>query len=428
MNNSLALYPLVRDWEARRIFTHYRDALKTISYQIESVILTRNIHARVFAGFQRFSFFLPRVQQYTRLGQVADGVWVFGLPDVTPPSLPGVTFVPLTPDDPLVDEWFLVVDDPSYFSALVAQEIRNGECKPHFERQFRGVWTFDEKVVNQLQRTLSQSLSLKALPTNGSAPPRDYQRQLTQVAYSANALVNALENKNQQLTQAQRLREDLVNMLVHDMRNPLAAILSNLELVQNYQDRMSKDELNAFLHSALVSANDLNHMIGDLLDIARMEEGRLQLIFQEVDPTVLLSRAAGAVKKMLGRNVRQIEVNVSEPLPAVLCEPEKIGRVLDNLLSNALKYTQDGGRIVLSAQMDDGYVRFMVCDDGMGIPKEAQERIFEKFEQVGGKGQRRGTGLGLAFCKMIVEAHGGRIWVESEPGRGSTFMFTLPTA
>lgn len=424
--SDLSLFDHVDNWDARRIFAHYRGALKTISYQMEDVVLERGIHTRMFAGFQKFSFFLPRAKRYRELARVADGVYVFGIPDTNLPPIPGVHYIPLTRDHALVDEWFLVVDSPEYFSALVAHDL-TGLDVPAAKRRFRGVWTFDDDAVGELQRLLSQAVGLEPLDT-GRDLPRNYRRQLSQLAYAAGNLVNTLESRNRELHQAQKLRDDLFNMLIHDMRNPLATIVGNLSLIEGYADRMPDDELRYFVGTATSSARDLNHMVDDLLDIARLEDDELRLQFAVSSPVELLANAVSQAQAQLRNSDKVVRLDDAGDLPQVLAEVEKIERVLTNLVDNAIKYTPREGVITLSAARSEGMVRFAVADNGTGIPPESQERIFEKFGQAGGKDQRRGTGLGLAFCKMMVEAHGGRIWVESVVGEGSTFYFTLPLA
>jgi len=426
LDTEFALFPIVDDLDIRRLFAHYRGALKTISHQIEDAVLNGGVYTRVFAGFQKFSFFLPQLERYRELARVADGIWIFGIPDVPLPPIPGVTYMPITVEHALTQEWFLVVNSPEYFSALVAQDL-SGFTVPDEDRRFRGIWTFDGTVVGRLEEKLSEVIELRPSEVyNGHQ--RDYRRQLNQLTASAGKLIDTLEQRNLKLKQAQQLREDLSNMLVHDLRTPLAAVVASLDLLRGDGNQFEDDKVQTILGIAHANAQTLKDMVNDLLDIAKLEEGKLTFYRSPLDPTDLLVKAADLAHTIALRGGKRLKVEIREPLPTMMGEREKISRVLNNLLNNALKYTDANGCITLSAQPEGDYVQFAVSDDGPGVPEEARERIFDKFAQAGGGTQRQGTGLGLTFCRLIVEAHGGKIWVESEPGQGSTFYFTLPKA
>lgn len=420
---TLALFPMACRSD-QRLFVTSRRGLQAISEEIETTVIDQRVRTRVFVGFQKLSFFLSRVDRYHELAKIADGVWVFGLPDVEPPAIAGVTYVPLTETHALTREWAVVVDAPEYFGALVAEDL-SGFGVPNRLRRFRGVWTFDETLVNRLQRTLSDALGVPPLAAANSVP-RDFRQQLRHIGRLTDRLVETLEQRNQALVQLQQLREDLTRLLVHDLRTPLTAIVGALELVEFRGDRFSPERRAHFIRSALRSARSLNNMISNLLDLARLEEGKLTLAQTRLDPGELLQAAADLARPIVEQENKHITVEIPERLPAVLGDADKLARVLNNLVSNALKYTHPNGHITLTARAGAGAVEFAVSDDGQGIPTEALGRLFTKFEQAGGRGQRPGTGLGLYFCRMIVEAHGGSIRVESELGKGSTFRFSLP--
>jgi signal transduction histidine kinase len=172
-------------------------------------------------------------------------------------------------------------------------------------------------------------------------------------------------------------------------------------------------------------------LINDLLDVARLEGGRLQLARTPLAIRPLLQEQAALHAARAEAGEKAITVATPASLPAPAADPDLIGRVLDNLINNALKYTKQGGQIILRAGRADGALLVQVEDDGEGMAPEQAARVFDKFYQVkdgSGKARRGGAGLGLAFCKLVVEAHNGRIWAESEQGVGSTFSFTLPLA
>jgi signal transduction histidine kinase len=176
-------------------------------------------------------------------------------------------------------------------------------------------------------------------------------------------------------------------------------------------------------------------LVNSLLEISQMEAGRMPLERAPAPFTPLTRGVVSSMSPLAAERDVTVHVELPPDLPMVEIDNEKVGRVLTNLLDNALKFTPAGGQVTLRAenqQVDGGdFLLCSVSDSGRGIPKEFQERIFDRFAQVHGLAipyESRGSGLGLAFCKLAIEAHNGRIWVESEPGKGSTFYFTLPIA
>jgi signal transduction histidine kinase len=168
-------------------------------------------------------------------------------------------------------------------------------------------------------------------------------------------------------------------------------------------------------------------MIQDLLDVKRMESGRLAIDAKPESPVGLINDTIDMLRPLAAGSTIRLEANVDEALPNVLADSARIQQVLSNLVGNAVKFTPRNGRISVTAECADGEVRFGVIDTGPGIPAEQLPHIFGRFWQAK-PSDRRGIGLGLAIAKGIVEAHSGRIWVESNVGLGSTFYFTLPTA
>jgi len=168
-------------------------------------------------------------------------------------------------------------------------------------------------------------------------------------------------------------------------------------------------------------------LVNDLLDLSKIEAGRIEMEFDRVSIPSLFRRVQGIFKGQLETKRVELDAALSPDLPDIRADATKITWVLTNLVSNALRYVQEGGHIALSAEVIGRHAHVVVRDDGPGIPPEYQARIFEKFVQVEGR-ESGGTGLGLAICKEIVRAHGGTIWVESTPGTGSAFTFTVPLA
>lgn len=242
---------------------------------------------------------------------------------------------------------------------------------------------------------------------------------------------DSLERAYADLKRAETLRDHLTAMLVHDLRTPLTSLILPLETLSETatMDPNEPELRREMLVMAKQSAYRLLGMVNDLLDVSKMESGQMMLDLADISPTSLLEDALRQVAALAeNKNIELISDTPTAP-PLIRGDASLLGRVLVNLLGNALKFTPTGGRVTTSIRsLPEGSIMIAVQDTGEGIPKEAFSRIFEKFGQVEGRqaGRRMSTGLGLTFCKMAVEAHGGEIKVESEIGKGSTFSFTLP--
>ncbi len=253
---------------------------------------------------------------------------------------------------------------------------------------------------------------------------KSYQDELTEN-------YREIYEKNQKLEELERIKEGLTHMIIHDLRNPLAAISGNLELLLMRREGFTEKNLTA-IDRCLINCSDLKEMIGSLLDIHRMEEGALELNKETVDLSALIEEVLEQFTSKAAS--RQISLSFQPDQPSVSAEidPGLIKRVVANLMNNALRHTPPEGSIEISMPLisPDSNFRINVMDSGNGLNPEYHQIIFDKFEQAD-RGQNGvkigGSGLGLTFCKMAVEAHGGKIWVESEgEGNGSTFSFTLP--
>lgn len=239
----------------------------------------------------------------------------------------------------------------------------------------------------------------------------------------------SLGEEKEQLQELLRLREELEAMVVHDLRNPLNTVMMVLSLMESMKDQVNDPD--AFMHlSKLASgaALRMNQLISTLLDIARLEAGKLVLNIQEFDLSILLADVIDIQQPIVKGDVKI--VNQTTPGLIIKADREVLRRVVANLLDNAFKFAPPSSQIEITAQsLNNRAVRISVIDAGPGVPPEERERIFEKFTQVKDAVHERriGTGLGLTFCRMAVEAHGGSIWVEDGPsGAGSCFSIQLP--
>lgn len=226
----------------------------------------------------------------------------------------------------------------------------------------------------------------------------------------------------------EQMRQDLVAMLVHDLQSPLGNVISSLDLIKMALQRTRQDpDLLSLLDVASRSSNQLLRLIQSLLDISRLEAGLSLGEKSSVHLQKLVEDAYEIERPNFERRGVQLLSLVENELPPLNVEPNVIARVLLNLLDNALKYSKDGHTITVSArEAESGMVQVSVSDQGVGIPEAYRQTIFEKYERVKTESSSKGLGLGLAFCRLAVEAHGGRIWVDDAPRGGARFNFTVP--
>jgi signal transduction histidine kinase len=256
----------------------------------------------------------------------------------------------------------------------------------------------------------------------------------TFAAQSALAIQNArlfreIEDKGRQLEAASRHKSEFLANMSHELRTPLNAITGFSEVLLERMFGEINPKQTEYLQDILSSGRHLLSLINDILDLSKIEAGRMELTTATFHLPLALENALTLVKERATRHGIALDIDIDPALGEFVGDERKIKQVLLNLLSNAVKFTPEGGRIGVKAALADGAVEIAVSDTGIGIAPKDQEAIFEEFRQVGSDEARKveGTGLGLTLTKKFVEMHGGRIWVESEVGKGSTFRFTLPS-
>ncbi len=242
------------------------------------------------------------------------------------------------------------------------------------------------------------------------------------------AATDALEESFRKMRELEKVRDDLMKMIVHDLKSPLTTVLATLEMVTDGDFGAISSEQRRALGDAESKAEDLLALIEDLLEVARLEETTITLQVAPTAPAALLSEIVHEWRLRFQQEGITVRVDVADDVPVFEADPTLLRRVFANLIQNAVTHTARAVELQLLARAEGQGVLFTVADNGPGIPKEYQELIFRKFEQVRTPNapRVRSSGLGLAFCKLAVEAHGGRIWVQSEEGKGSAFHFWLP--
>lgn len=237
----------------------------------------------------------------------------------------------------------------------------------------------------------------------------------------------ALENARlyRSAQEATRAREQILGVVSHDLRNPLSAVAMCARALRDAPPEDAQERA-ALLRTIDDSTEWMNRLIQDLLDVASIEAGRLSLATQPERPRSLVTAALQMFEVEAAERSIELRADVAADLPTVLADEGRIVQLLGNLLRNALKFSPDGSMVTVAASRRDVDVVFSVRDEGPGIPPEAQARVFERYWRGTDGTRHRGAGLGLSIARGIAEAHGGRVWVESPPGQGATFFFSLP--
>jgi two-component system, sensor histidine kinase and response regulator len=241
---------------------------------------------------------------------------------------------------------------------------------------------------------------------------------------------DALDDSYRKLRELEKVRDDLMKMIVHDLKTPLTSVLASLEMALDGDFGTVSDMQRRVLGDAEAKAEDLLGLIGDLLEVARIEENAIDLDLTPIAPGAFVAEIVHEWEVRFQQEDAEVFVDVAEDAPVINADKGLLKRVFANLIQNALTHTGNGVEITIMAHKDTatGGILFTVADNGPGIPPEYHELIFRKFERAKQPEvpRVRSSGLGLAFCKLAVEVHGGRIWVQSTEGSGSQFHIALP--
>jgi len=224
------------------------------------------------------------------------------------------------------------------------------------------------------------------------------------------------------------LRDDLTSMIYHDLRSPLANITSSLDVLYTLVPEKDRDTILSIIKIAENSTERIQRLVSSLLDVNRLESGQPVVDQKAVDTMALIERAVYDMEPVITGRRQTLGADLPESIPSVWVDEDMARRVLINLMENSSKFTPTGGALEVGARHEDGWVHLWVKDNGPGISAMDQERIFDKFTRMRGNTNKTGLGIGLAFCRLAVVGHGGRIWVESDSGRGAAFHFTFPVA
>jgi two-component system, NtrC family, sensor kinase len=268
--------------------------------------------------------------------------------------------------------------------------------------------------------------------TPGEFAPEVVDLLRTFATQSALAIQNArlfreIEDKSRQLEVASQHKSEFLANMSHELRTPLNAIIGFSEVLTDRMFGELNEKQEEYLKDIYSSGTHLLSLINDILDLSKIEAGRMELELTDFHLPTALDNALTLVRERAGRRSVALHIAVDNRLGQIQADERKIRQVVLNLLSNAIKFTPESGRVEVAAVPKDGSVEVSVSDTGVGIAPEDQEAVFEEFRQVGtAEKKAEGTGLGLTLCRKFIELHGGRIWVKSQVGEGSTFTFTIP--
>jgi PAS domain S-box-containing protein len=294
-----------------------------------------------------------------------------------------------------------------------------------------------ENVQSVLTRTLEENAEVQeeiTLPdpeADEEGAERIYQAQSALARGEDQSVIGAVAifNDITEIRSIERMKTAFVSTVSHELRTPLTSIKGFIStLLQDVDGFYDKDTVHEFYTIIDQECDRLTRLISDLLNVSRIEAGRaLDLNPVEVNLPELVEKVVTAQKSYT--NKHEFAVDLDPAIPSIIADNDKVDQILTNLTNNAVKYSPNGGTITVSGKSVDGLVRMAVTDQGMGIPKEHLAKVFDRFHRIDNRDTRKvgGTGIGLYLVKHLVEAHGGRIWVESEVGKGSSFIFELPT-
>ena len=241
--------------------------------------------------------------------------------------------------------------------------------------------------------------------------------------------ITNLKTYDKYLEDIQKQRDDFLAMLVHELRSPLSVIKGASDLMLKEAHRLSKEQIETLLAQVRNSSTGLLKIVNDILDISKLESGKFEITKEENDLNVVLTDECDYYKSLANEKQIEILTQLDVSLEKFKFDPDRVRQVMNNLLSNALKFSTEGGKVIVKSNKQNERVFVSICDDGPGITDDMKHRIFHKFVQGGDNHTReKGTGLGLVISKGIVEAHGGSIWVEDNKPRGACFIFNIPLA
>jgi signal transduction histidine kinase len=283
-----------------------------------------------------------------------------------------------------------------------------------------------DSLLVPLRKTQGRLARIAAGEFSGhvEVPNRD---EIGALAADVNRMSDELQRLYQELATASRHKSDFLATMSHELRTPLNAIIGFSEVLHEQMFGELNERQRAYVEDVLEAGRHLLSLINDVLDLAKVEAGSMELELSQVAIPEVLQSAVSLHSERASRGRIELSLTTEPQQITISADGRRVRQIVFNLVSNAVKFTPAQGRVDVSARLDDGRVEIAVADTGPGIAPEELETIFEEFKQARDGKRAEGTGLGLPLSRKLVELHGGRLWVESATGHGSTFHFTLPT-
>ncbi len=315
----------------------------------------------------------------------------------------------------IIGEMALLENEPRSASVVALENVR-----------LLGITRKDFETL--LSKDPALGLSILSMLSARLRASDDARKTIARTESHLTRKVSRLQTEKQQLLELEQLRQDTIDLIVHDLRHPISSLFGAIKILEMVLPEEVMEENKQLLDIANSNCDHLQLMVESLLDVAYMETGDFHISVAPVTVPSIIEDAIKRVNVIADMENISIETLVPDNLPEIQADEEKLDRVLGNLLNNAIKFTPAGGNVSVTVEAGDDNILIGVTDTGPGIPDDSQERIFDRFTQLGGDRPRiGGFGLGLAFCRLAVESHGGKIWVESgKDDVGSSFKFTLP--
>jgi PAS domain S-box-containing protein len=286
-----------------------------------------------------------------------------------------------------------------------------------------GLGPLSQKQFSELARGIEMAFESHVTTKDGRDIP--VEAHAKRISTTDDEFIQWIERDISERLHMEEMREDLISMIFHDLRSPLGNVISSLTLLQSSTSK-EDDVIQSVLGIAVRSSQHLSRLVDSLLDLRRLESGQATLHRTDISISALILEAAEQVHPLAEGKGITLRFDLPLRLPVVSVDADMIRRVLINLIENAVKYMPGEGTITAAARVDGGHVVVSIADTGLGIPESERSRIFDKFTRLQRSGTVKGIGLGLAFCKLAIEAHQGKIWVDAAPVRGAVFSFTLP--
>ncbi len=408
-----------------------------VSHTLEDIVLRHQLKAVLFTGFQESTHWRRETERYRALADIAHQVCVFAGGDLPPESHARQLHVSLAGDDPLRQEWFLAILSASFSVVLCGQDCLTS-AEDEASRQFDTLLSFDPQAINKVldrielvlahyrPETLAELQSYRKSTPIQAPDPVLMTVFATELIRFEEQLNHSLRTSSSALRRQLRWREELAETLVHDLRTPLQGMMQTIDYLRQTPD-LDQETTSDMLSLASASAQQLMHLTQLLLDTNRLEAGQLTLNWMPVSPPQFLDDALQSLKGLFESTNLQLNRAVDPELSVIWGDPALLARLIQNLIGNAVKFTPDGGQISIELFRSPGMrqIELRVRDTGIGIDSQVLPYIFDRYYQVG-RERRRGSGIGLYFCRLVAEAHGGSIRADSKPGHGTTITVSLP--